>query len=107
MVSSRVVRAFALAAALMSSTAWSYHRVREIHLPGDEGWDYLAVDAQGQRLHVSHGTHVAVVDLATFRSAGAIADTPGVHGIALAADLSRGYVSAGAASKVVVFDLRN
>lgn len=97
--------ALALAGTLMSPAAWGYHVAREIHVPGEEGWDYLAIDAHATRLFVSHGTHVEVVDLATFGLAGSIADTPGVHGIALAEDLSRGYVSAGAANRVVVFDL--
>src|SRR5689334_10719999 len=104
MRSSRLGCALALAS-LLSAPAWSYHLTREIHLPGTEGWDYLSVDTSGKRLFVSHGTHVEVVDLAHLTLAGSIADTPGVHGIALAEDLGRGYISAGAAGKVVVFDL--
>lgn len=98
---------FALVAAVASLPAWGHHLSHEIHIPGTEGWDLLAVDHNANRLFVSHGTHVEVVDLSTFQLAGAIPDTPGVHGIALAEDLGRGYVSAGATSTVVVFDLKS
>jgi hypothetical protein len=85
---------------------WSYHVAGEIHLPGAEGWDYLSVDEQANRLYVSHGTHVEVIDTKTLKPVGQIDQTPGVHGIAIAADLGRGYISAGATATVVVFDLK-
>jgi DNA-binding beta-propeller fold protein YncE len=103
----RIGCALALTAALMSPVAWGYHIAREIRMPGEEGWDYLAVDAHAKHLFVSHGTHVEVVDLTTFGVVASIADTPGVHGIAIADDLNRGYISVGATSKVVVFDLQS
>jgi hypothetical protein len=96
-----------LLAALLSVPAWSFHLIEEIHIPGSDGWDYLATDPSGQRLFVSHGTHVEVVDTATRRVVGTVDNTPGVHGIALAEDLNRGYVSAGATALVVVFDLKS
>jgi len=83
-----------------------YQLAREVPLPGDEGWDYLSFDAQSGRLYVSHGTRVQVVDTKTFAVVGEIPDTPGVHGIAIAQDLGRGYVSAGRADTIVVFDLK-
>jgi DNA-binding beta-propeller fold protein YncE len=99
--------AVALAAALTAAPAWGYHLVREVHIPGTESWDYLSLDSHTDRLFVSHGTHVEVVDAKTLQPVGTIADTPGVHGIALAADVGRGYVSAGATGSVVVFDLES
>jgi DNA-binding beta-propeller fold protein YncE len=96
-----------LALAIVAAPAWGYHIAHEVRLPGEEGWDYLAVDSHGDRLFVSHGTHVEVLDLKTLTPVGSIANTPGVHGIALAEDLGRGYVSAGAAGSVVVFDLKS
>ncbi|MGC1524379.1 MAG: YncE family protein [Steroidobacteraceae bacterium] len=75
-------------------------------LAGDGGWDYLAVDAHAHLLYLSRATHVAVVDTLTGKSVGDIADTPGVHGIALAPDLGRGFISAGKADLVKAFDLR-
>jgi hypothetical protein len=83
-----------------------YRITHQVSLPGDEGWDYLVYDQGGRRLFVSHGTHVLVVDGDKLTVTGEIADTPGVHGIALAPDLGRGYVSAGRAGTVVVFDLK-
>jgi DNA-binding beta-propeller fold protein YncE len=90
-----------------ATPAMAYHVAHEIKLPGSDGWDYLTFDAKRQRLFVSHGTHVDVLDVSKGTVAGTIADTPGVHGIALADDLGRGYVSAGAAGIVVVFDLES
>jgi DNA-binding beta-propeller fold protein YncE len=73
---------------------------------GDGRWDYLAVDATAHRLFVSRATRVQVVDLETGKVTGEIQDTPGVHGIALAPDLGRGYTSNGGDSTVTVFDLK-
>jgi DNA-binding beta-propeller fold protein YncE len=85
----------------------SHHVAHEVKLAGNGGWDYLAVDSKGGKLFVSHGTQVDVLDMGKLASIGSIADTPGVHGIAIAPDLGRGYVSAGAAASVVVFDLKS
>ena len=79
---------------------------RSIAIGGQGGWDYLAVDTAGNRLFVSHGTQVEVVDLARDTVIGVIPNTPGVHGIALAYDLGRGFVSAGRDSTVTIFDLK-
>ena len=75
-------------------------------LPGDEGWDLLTFEQGGHRLFIAHGTQVQVVDTDRLTLVGSIADTPGVHGIALAPDLGRGYISAGRANSIVVFDLK-
>lgn len=75
-------------------------------LPGDEGWDYLTYEPRTQRLFIAHGTRVLVVDSASGKVAGEVPDTAGAHGIALAGELGRGFVSAGRAGVVVVFDLR-
>ena len=83
-----------------------YRITHQVPLPGDEGWDYLLYDQAGRRLFVSHGSRVLVVDGDKLTVTGEIPDTPGVHGIALAPDLGRGYVSAGRAGTVVVFDLK-
>jgi DNA-binding beta-propeller fold protein YncE len=70
------------------------------------GWDYLIADSDARRLYVSHGTQVEVLDLDSDAVVGKVPDTPGVHGIALAPDLNRGFVSAGRANKVKIFDLK-
>jgi YVTN family beta-propeller protein len=74
-------------------------------LPGDGGWDYLAVDDVAHLLYLSRATHVAVVDTAGGKLVADIGDTPGVHGIAIARDLGRGYITVGKADQVKVFDL--
>lgn len=71
---------------------------------GSDKWDYLTVDAARHRLFVSRGTHVQVFDLDSGNPVGDIADTPGVHGIAIAADLHRGFTSNGKGDSVTVFD---
>src|SRR4029077_10585351 len=83
-----------------------YRIAHEVPLPGDEGWDYLAFEPGGHRLFIAHGTRVQVIDTDKLALAGEIADTPGVHGIALAPDLGRGYISAGRSGVIVVFDLK-
>src|SRR5213080_3789877 len=94
------------AVAAGADSAPRYRLAHQVSLPGDEGWDYLTLEPEGQRLFIAHGTHVLVVDTGKLAVAGRIADTPGVHGIALAPELNRGYVSAGRAGLVVVFDLK-
>jgi len=83
-----------------------YTLVNKIHLPGEGGWDYLSVDESTGRLFVSHGTVVQVVDLKTGQLAGTIDDTPGVHGIAIAQDLNKAFVSVGRNASVKVVDLK-
>jgi DNA-binding beta-propeller fold protein YncE len=88
------------------AAAGPYSFDREIVIGGAGGWDYLATDAAAHRLYVSHGTEVVVVDTRTKRVIGHITDTPGVHGIAIADDLGRGFVSNGADSTISIVDLR-
>ena len=73
---------------------------------GDGGWDYLTADAAARRLYISRGTHVIVLDLDSGKLVGDIADTPGVHGIALAPELGRGFVSNGREGTVSIFDIK-
>jgi hypothetical protein len=76
-------------------------------LGGVGGWDYLTVDPASHLLYVSRADHVAVVDTVSGHSVGEIPDTPGVHGIALAPELHRGFISCGQANVVKVFDLQS
>lgn len=82
-----------------------YSVVSRMPLDGDSGWDYLTADAANHLLYLSRADHVAVVDTASGKLVGEIDDTPGVHGIALAPELGRGFISAGKANQVKVFDL--
>ncbi len=82
-----------------------YHAGKEIPIGGEGGWDYLTVDSAAHRLYVSHGTHVVVVDTQSNKVVGDIPDTPGVHGVAIATDLGRGFVSNGRENKSSIFEL--
>jgi len=66
----------------------------------------LSVDAPSQRLFISRATHVLVIDADSGKTLSDIPDTPGVHGIALASDLARGFISNGREGTVTIFDLR-
>lgn len=83
-----------------------YHKIQEIVLGGEGGWDYLTFDAPARRLYISRATQVVVVDPDSGKVVGTISDTPGVHGIALADELGAGYTSNGRDGTVTVFDLR-
>jgi len=83
-----------------------YRVVKKIPVPGTGSWDYLTVDERARRLYVSHGTQVEVLDVDSGTIVGQISDTPGVHGIAIASELGRGFVSDGQSSTVTIFDLK-
>jgi len=83
-----------------------YHFIKEIPVGGEGGWDYLSVDSAAHRLYVSHGTEVVVIDLATDQVVGAITNTPGVHGVAVAHDLGLGVTSNGRENKAGIVDLK-
>ena len=83
-----------------------YHVQKTLELGGEGGWDYLVVEPESARLFVSRSTHVMVVDLSSGKVAGDIPDTAGVHGIALAPELNRGFTSNGKANTATIFDLK-
>lgn len=74
-------------------------------LGGAGGWDYLSFDAPHRHLFVSRGDRVLVIDVDQHKQIGTIADTQGVHGIAIADDLQRGFTSNGKSASVTEFDL--
>ncbi|MEA3207749.1 MAG: hypothetical protein QOE70_806 [Chthoniobacter sp.] len=84
----------------------AYRFLKEIPIGGEGGWDYVSIDQASRRLFVTHATKVVVVDLDTDRIVGEIADTPGVHGFALAPELGRGFASNGKENKVSIVDLK-
>ena len=95
-----------LAAVALAAGGPGYHVVTTYKTGGEGGWDYLTVDSDARRLYLSRGTHVMVLDADSGKSVGDIADTPGVHGIALAADLGRGFTSNGREGTVSIFDIK-
>jgi YVTN family beta-propeller protein len=84
----------------------NYQITKKIPIPGQGSWDYLTVDEGARRLYVSHGTQVEVLDVDSGAIVGKIENTQGVHGIAIAPDLGRGFVSNGQSSTVTIFDLK-
>lgn len=89
-----------------TTSASGYHVTKTIKLGGEGGWDYLMFDSKGNRVFISRSTHVMVVDADSGAVVGDIPDTAGVHGIAIAQDMDKGYTSNGRASTVTVFDLK-
>ena len=86
----------------------AYHVVRTIAIGGSGRWDYCAVDSAARRVYVSHGTHVVVLDADSGAVVGDVPNILGVHGIALATDLGRGFITAGCetfAHRVVTAEL--
>src|SRR5258708_11467234 len=86
--------------------ASGYHVSKTLAVGGDEGWDYVAVDSALRHVYVSHGAHVVVLDANSYAAVGDIPDTQGVHGIAVASDLGRGFTSNGRSNDVTIFDIK-
>ena len=83
-----------------------YSVVKKISIAGTGSWDYLMVDEAARRLYVSHGTQVEVIDIDALTVVGNVPKTPGVHGVAIAPEFGRGFVSDGQANAVTIFDLK-
>jgi YVTN family beta-propeller protein len=89
-----------------SLAAGGHYQVRKTYVLGGEGgWDYLIIDPASRYLYLSRSTHVVVIDADSGKRVGDIPDTPGVHGIALAPEFGRGFVSNGGENTVSIFDL--
>lgn len=115
MVRSRLLPSLGAAAAMAvaaSSTVQAqaatpgYHVIHRINTGGEGGWDYVTVDPDGNRLFLSRGTHAMVIDLGRDSVVGDIPNTLGIHGVALAPELNRGFTSNGRDSSVTIFDYK-
>ena len=100
-----VIVALVFCGAVALPAAPGYKVVKQFAVGGEGAWDYFIYDTAGKRLFISRSTHVIVVDGDSGKVVGDIPDTPGVHGIALAPDLGRGYISNGKDNSVSIFDL--
>lgn len=83
-----------------------YELVKEIPIPGDGGWDYVASDSDARRLYVSHDSEIVVLDLDSAAIIGKIPGGEHTHGAAIAKELGRGYISASDPGTVSVFNLK-
>jgi YVTN family beta-propeller protein len=92
--------------ALFAQETPRYHEIKRFAIGGDGGWDYLTCDSAAHRLYISRSNRVIVLDMDKGVVAGEVADTPGVHGIALVPKLHRGFSSNGGDNTVTVFDTK-
>ena len=83
-----------------------YHLLKKIALDGNQGWDYLTLDSAARRLYVTRGTEVVVLNADTGAIVGKVSGTTGVHGVALAPELGRGFTSNGKTATATIFDLK-
>jgi len=93
-------------AALPAPGPSGYKVVKTVPIGGEGGWDYVYVDSDARRVYISRGTHTVVMDADTYAVVGDIPDTQGVHGIAVAPTLGRGFTSNGRTNDVTIFDLK-
>ncbi len=98
-----------LTLALIASAVFAaegYKVLKKIKIGGTGGWDYVAMDSTNRRLYASHSSIVEIVDPDAGKVLGQITQLHGVHGIAVAADLNKGFISNGQSNSVTVFDLK-
>jgi DNA-binding beta-propeller fold protein YncE len=100
------VTMLAMGIATVSGKAQGYHILRRIPVAGDTGWDYITADTEGRRLYVPHGVEVVVLDLDTGAVVGRIPGLTRAHGVAVARDAGRGFISASDPGSVTIFDLK-
>lgn len=98
--------AFLVLSAKAVTVAQTYKVAAKLKVEGDGGWDYLTSDDETGLLYISHGTTVNVINETDGKLIGSIPDTKGVHGIALAKDLNKGFISNGKDTSVTIFDLK-
>jgi DNA-binding beta-propeller fold protein YncE len=90
----------------MAADAPGFKVTKRYPVPGDGGFDYIVFDSSSDRLYVSHGTEVNVLDANSGKVLGKIENTPGVHGIAIVPDLHRGFITDGRNASITVFDTK-
>jgi DNA-binding beta-propeller fold protein YncE len=102
-----VLAVLTLSVAACAQSAPGYKAVKTWKLGGEGGWDYITVDSDGRRLFIARATRVMVVDEDSGKLQTEIPDTPGVHGVALAPEFGRGFISDGGEDMVMIFDLKS
>ena len=99
------VFALSMAFGQLNAQASHYKLEKTFHIASSGGWDYITINPSSNKLYMSHGTQVNILDKNTGDSLGVIANTNGVHGIAFINELQKGYTSNGKTNDVTVFDL--
>ena len=95
---------FALVNICAGAEAPGFKVTKQFPIPGDAGFDYIVYDNSANRLYVSHGMEVNVLDAGSGEILGKVEDTPGVHGVAIVPALHRGFATNGKEATVSVFD---
>jgi YVTN family beta-propeller protein len=98
------IASFLLAGSFAQAGAAGYKVIDRFPIDGTDNWDYITVDSEARRVYVSHGVRVNVLDADSGAAIGTIEDTPGVHGIAIAAGSNHGFTTNGKENKVSIFD---
>lgn len=102
---------------LLSAFAWAmavtgnYHQIKKYTFGAAEGstreyFDYITVDSSARRVYLSHGTEVKVINADTGALIGNISGLKQDHGVAIASEFGRGFITDGAQGKVIIFDLK-
>jgi YVTN family beta-propeller protein len=99
-----LVASILFGALLAVAATANYQLLKTVAVPGAGGWDCVTVDDAGRRVYIAHATQVDVLDADSFAHVGTIPNTPGVHSVAIDPVSGRGYITAGKADSVVVFD---
>ena len=102
------------ACVLAGSPASGYHLLKKVSFgaaPGSgatgEYFDYVVVDSAARRVYLSHKTEFIVVDADSGEKVGTVTgDWKRVHGVALAPELNRGFITDGDAAEIIMFDLK-
>ncbi len=94
-----------LAATPQAPKSGGYHLLKKYVIGGEGGWDYLVLDPNSRLLYITHGNAVEVVNADTGEKLAPITGLQGTHGVALAPDRDRGYISNGRGKSVTVFEL--
>ena len=101
-----LILAVAVLGAIPAAAQKSYKLADRVKLGGEGGWDYLVYDSDANRLFITRGTHVMVVDAKTLKATADIPDLSGIHGVALAPELGRGFITSGGDNMLAIFDLK-
>lgn len=92
----------------VAALAQRYAVSERIPFSGDQTyWDYLLADSLSHHLYVTRGNEVLILDLGSAKEVASITNLKRVHGIALAHELNKGFISDGGDNAVVVFDLQS
>ena len=103
--------AMVLAGLSAARAAQSYHLLKKYNFPAAEGstreyFDYITVDSAARRVYLSHGAEVKVIDADDGSVVGTIGGLNLTHGVAVADEFGRGFITDGAQGKVIIFDLK-